>query len=228
MTVDAAAGEVETGSLVDRAYGWLKRSIVTNELSAGAFIDDAKIALGLGMSRTPVRDALRLLQAQGYVEVLPRKATRVAFLNVQDMRQIYQIITALEVQAVSLLVQRRPGAVELEPLHQAVVAMRAAEGGELPEWHEADERFHRALLQLCGNARLAAVAFEYRDFVQRAHLVALRLRSVTKRSTETHADLVALIAAGDSQGAYSNHLGQRTRMEHDLIGAVERAGLRML
>lgn len=227
MSVEAA-GEVSSGSLVDRAYGWLKRSIITNELPAGAFIDDAKIALGLGMSRTPVRDALRLLQVQGYVEVLPRKATRVAFLNVEDMRQIYQIITALEVQAVSLLVDRRLGAGELEPLWQAVAGMRAAEGGELPEWHAADERFHRAVLQLCGNARLAAVAFEHRDFVQRAHLVALRLRSVTKRSTETHANLVELIAAGDARGAYTNHLGQRTRMEHDLIGAVERAGLRML
>ncbi|WGF88069.1 GntR family transcriptional regulator [Marinivivus vitaminiproducens] len=217
-------------SLVDKAYAWLKNRIVTDLLPAGADIDDAAVALELGMSRTPVRDAIRLLHAQGYVDVLPRKATRVAFLQVRDMRHVYQLITALEVKAVSLIAARAPGEAGVSPLRQACAAMRAvdADGGGLAEWHAADEHFHRGLLELSGNPWITRVGLEHRDFVQRAHLVALRLRNVTATSTVVHAELVDLLAAGDVAGATANHLAQRNRMEDDLIGAVERAGLRAL
>jgi DNA-binding GntR family transcriptional regulator len=228
MQTGAARKNTNALSLVDKTYFWLKNQIITNAFPAGALIDDREIMLGLGVSRTPVRDAIRLLHSQGYLEVLPRKATRVAFLKIDDMRHVYQLITALEVQAVSLLAERKPGEAGVAPLRQAVADMRTAK--ELSDWHAADERFHRALLELCGNPRIASVALESRDFVQRAHLVALRLRvrAVTKRSTEVHSKLVDLIAAGDLAGAQANHLDQRTRMENDLIGAVESAGLKAL
>src|SRR5918999_1372679 len=103
MQTGVARKNANAPSLVDKTYFWLKNQIITNALPAGALIDDREIMLGLGESRTPVRDAIRLLHSQGYLEVLPRKATRVAFLKIDDMRHAYQLITALEVQAVSLL-----------------------------------------------------------------------------------------------------------------------------
>lgn len=221
-------GAAKTVSRGNKAYLWLKHQIITNSLPAGALVDDADIAQRLGVSRTPVRDAIRLLHAQGYLEVQPRKATRVAFLRISDMREVYQLITALEVQAVWLLAQRQPGEAGVAPLRQAIAQMRSTEHGDLLEWYAADERFHRGLVELCGNRRIAKVALESRDFVQRAHMVAFRLRTVASHSTASHAALVDLIAAGDVSGAVANHLGQRTRMENDLISAVERVGLTVL
>ncbi|HWL71364.1 MAG TPA: GntR family transcriptional regulator [Geminicoccus sp.] len=230
MQAEVAQKEREVTSLVDRAYAWIKHQILTDVLPAGEIIDDSAIAQRLGVSRTPVRDAIRLLHAQGYLEVLPRKATRVAFLRVSDMRHVYQLITALEVEAVALIAGQRLGETGLAPLREAVAAMREvdAAAGQLADWHSADERFHRGLLQLCGNPWIARVGLEHRDFVQRAHLVALRLRNVTSTSTAVHAELVDLLAAGDVAAATANHLAQRNRMENDLIGAVERAGLKAL
>jgi DNA-binding GntR family transcriptional regulator len=228
MQSGVARKNSDTMSLRDKSYFWLKNQIITNALPAGTLIDDSEIARSLGVSRTPMRDAIRLLHNQGYLEVLPRKATRVAFLQISDMRHVYQLITALEVQAVTLLTTSHPGEAIIASLRQAVADLRGAETGELYKWHAADERFHRCLVELCGNPRIASVTMEHRDFVQRAHLVARRLRAVTKRSTELHSELVDLIAEGNVAGAVANHLGQRTRMENDLISAVERAGLKAL
>ena len=215
-------------SLRDKSYFWLKNQIVTNALPNGTLIDDAEIARSLGFSRTPLREAIRLLHSQGYLEVQPRKATRVASIQVSDMRYIYQLITALEVQAVALLATSQKGEFHIAPLRQAVAAMRKAEIGNLDEWHVVDERFHRGLVELCGNPWIARVAIEHRDFIQRAHLVALHLRTMSKRSAEVHGELVDLIAEGNVAGAVANHLDQRNRMETDLISAVERSGLKAL
>jgi DNA-binding GntR family transcriptional regulator len=216
-------------SLVDKAYDWLKGQILKGALPAGEVVDDREIALLLGVSRTPVRDAIMLLHHQGFLDVVPRKKTRVAFLQVSELRHIYQLLTALEVEAVHLLTCRHPGEEELAPLRRAVVAMHHATGRQdIRAWAEADECFHRGLLQGCLNPRIEKVAMEHRDISQRAHLVALQLRPLPVESVAAHTNLLELIAQGDAVAARNSHLKQRQRGENELIAVVERAGLRAL
>ena len=82
-----------TGSLVQRAYDWLKGEIMADRLAAGQTIDDREIAADLGLSRTPVREAIQLLRVEGFVEVMPRKGTRVAHITLADLREVYQAST---------------------------------------------------------------------------------------------------------------------------------------
>ncbi len=185
------------GSLAQKAYGWLKGEIMSDRLPAGQAIDDREVAAGLGLSRTPVREAIQILRGEGFVEVIPRKGTRVAHITIADLREVYQLITALEIEAVVLAAARKPSEGELASLRQAVADMIKSRPVVDPNvWILCDERFHRGLLTLCGNRRIEQVGLGFRDYAQRAHLVASRLRPIPAASEQAHSDLIDLIAAG--------------------------------
>jgi DNA-binding GntR family transcriptional regulator len=90
-------------SLVDAAYEQIRRRILDNAWPPGHRALEQEVALALGMSRTPVREALMRLQAEGLVEVIPRHGMRVLPVSPTDMREICQILTALECMAAELL-----------------------------------------------------------------------------------------------------------------------------
>jgi len=212
-----------------RAYQFIKQQIITNELPLGAHISDREIAERLGVSRTPVREAILLLQREGFVEVTPRRGTRILPLSLDDMGEVYDILTALETLAVGLAAARGPSARELRPLSEAVRTMEAAlRADDLITWITADERFHRALLELSGNRRLTQIGLNYRDQVQRAHVVAQRLRPLPAQSVKAHARLIALIRRGEVKKARQNHHEQRVRAGAEIVAAVTRFGLKNL
>lgn len=216
-------------TLCDIAYAALKRRIVTNQISAGAAIADLDVAGELGMSRTPVREALLRLRDEGFVEVRPRKEIRVLPIGLDELRGTYDLLTALEIHAVQLLAERRPTPVELVPLAAAIRDMTdALRRDDADAWSDADERFHRGLLALCGNAAIARVGLAARDRIQRAHVIALRLRPRPERSVREHAGLVRLIRAGRVDAARTRHLAQRRRAGEELVRLLEQAGLRQL
>ena len=216
-------------SMCDRAYHFIKQRIITNETSVGDQINDREIAERLGISRTPVREAFLLLQKEGFVEVVPRLGVRVRPLFLEDIRDLYDILIALETLAVGLLAARHPTLEELGPLSEAVKAMKASlKGDDFPAWIDADERFHRALFQLSGNRRLAEAGMSYRDQVQRAHVVALKLRARPTKFVEGHAALVELIRRGEVEAARERHYAEWVRAREELIAAVTRYGLKCL
>lgn len=216
-------------SMCDRAYHFIKQQIITNQTSVGAQINDREIAEQLGISRTPVREAILLLQKEGFVEVVPRRGIRVRPLFLEDIRELFDILTALETLAVGLLTARHPTLEELGPLTEAVKGMKAGlKGDDFTAWIEADERFHRALFQLSGNRRLAEAGMSYRDQVQRAHVVALKLRARPTKFVEGHAELVELIRRGDVAAARERHYAEWLRAGEELMAAVTRCGLKCL
>ena len=185
-------------SFVDDAYARIKARILDNEMPPGHRALEAELALQLGMSRTPVREALLRLQSEGFVRVAPRRGMQVLPIAPDDMSEIYDVITSLETTAAELMAARGPSSAELAPLDGAVAEMEAALAAEdLDRWAEADERFHRSLLAACGNRRLAATALTFRDQVRRTRMLTLRLRPKPARSTEAHRALVAALRAAD-------------------------------
>jgi DNA-binding GntR family transcriptional regulator len=218
-------------SLTDAAYEQIKWWIVNGTVAPNALIDEPETALKLGTSRTPVREALLRLQAEGLVEIARGKGIRVLPLSSADMREAYQVITALETQAVHLLTVQRPTAALLAPLCQATDDLdRALAAGDGEAWGDADERFHRGLLALSGNKRLRQVGFQLRDVAKRAHLVAVRLMpdAYKQVSAQRHRDLIALILRGNPLAAWTEHFEQRVRGEDALVSIVERYKLQNL
>ncbi len=222
-------GETNLMSRCDRAYQFIKRQITANEMPAGSVISDQKIAEHLGISRTPIREAILLLEKEGFVEVVARRGIRVRPLFPEDIRELFDILTALETLAVALLCKRQLPLDALAPLTDAVRDMKAGlERGDFGAWIEADERFHRGLFELCGNWRLAQTGLKYRDQVQRAHAVALKLRPWPTKFVEGHAELVEIIRRGDGEAARRRHYDEWIRAGKELIDAVTRCGLKCL
>jgi DNA-binding GntR family transcriptional regulator len=215
----------------DAAYEAIKLWIQTARVPPGGLIDEADAARQLSMSRTPVREALLRLQAEGYIEIGRGKGIRVLPLSAADMRHIYQVISGLEVVAVSLLARRRPSKQDLQSLTDATSEMeQTALDGKIDLWGEADERFHRELMRLSGNPKLHAVGSHLRDLAKRAHMVAVRLQTdaYRSRSSANHMVLIKAILGGDDQAAAARHLEQRQRGEDALVGIVEKFNLSSL
>jgi DNA-binding GntR family transcriptional regulator len=211
-----------TISLVDDAYEQIRRRILDNAWPPGHRALEQEVALALGMSRTPVREALMRLQNEGLVEVIPRHGMRVLPVSPNDMREIYQILTALECMAAELLAQRKPSGKELEPLVAATKAMdKALKAGDLEAWAAADESFHKQLVELAGNRQLQATVMNYWDRAHRARMVTLRLRPKPVNSTREHRVLVDRIAAGDADGAAQLFRAHRQRAGRELLAIFE-------
>ena len=209
-------------SLADKAYRMLREQIFANELPPGYRGLEEELAVRLKMSRTPVHEALVRLQFDGLVQIQPRHGILVLPIAPEDMRQIYEVVTAVETAAVELLARRRPAREDLAPLLAAVDAMDAALAAEdRVAWAEADDRFHRLLLELCGNPRLAVIGLGQRDQVRRARNVTLNARVTPHASNAAHRATYEAIRAGDAVRARELHRAQREGVSDQLTGLLQ-------
>ena len=141
--------EKEGISRVEWVYRTLKQSILNNELYPGYQALEPEIAKNLGVSRTPVREALIRLENERLIELIPRRGMRVVPLVPSDMREIYQVLTSLEVTAVELLARQRPLRSHLFELEQAINDMDQQLAADHREgWAEADDRLGDCLPHL--------------------------------------------------------------------------------
>ena len=214
-------------SRVDEAYAKLKSRIETNRYPPGHTALENELAKELGMSRTPVREALVRLQQEGLVDVRPRRGMQVLGLSPRDMREIYELIAGCEAVAVHLLACQGPseemGTVLGEPVDRME---RALESGDLEGWAEADEDFHRALFRMCGNSRLESEGVSLLDRTRRARFFTLHLRQRPFRSTADHCKLVELIVGGDAKLAREATLDHRLTAMGELLEIIERYQIR--
>ena len=210
-------------SLVDEAHEQIRRRILDNVWPPGHRALEQEVALALGMSRTPVREALVRLQSEGLVEVVPRHGMRVLPVSPTDMREIYEVLTALECMAAELLAARRPSDAELQPLVRATDAMdRALIEDDLDAWARADELFHAQLIELAGNRHLKATVMNHWDRAHRARMFTLRLRPKPVDSTREHMELVERLRQGDAAGAAQVNRAHRQRASRELLALFER------
>ncbi len=213
----------------EQAYEQIKQRILGNVLPPGTQMLEQQLADDLGMSRTPVREAAIRLAREGLVEVRPRHGIRVLPVSAGDMREIYEILTALESAAAEACARRGLTEAEIEQLNQAVEDMdRALVDDDLEAWAAADEAFHRALTGLGGNRRLQALVDTIWDQAHRARMVTLRLRPKPKGSNDAHRALVAAIVARDSETARRLHHQHRQESGDLLIDILNHFGLSQL
>jgi DNA-binding GntR family transcriptional regulator len=207
----------------------MRQRILDNEWAPGHRALEQELALALGMSRTPVREALIRLQKEGLVEVMPRHGMRVLPISADDMRDIYEMLTALEAMAAELAGRRRPDERALKPLLDATHAMTLAlKSEDLEGWAAADESFHRHLVALSGNRLLIEAVQNCWDRAHRARMVTLRLRPKPTHSTREHEEVVRKIRAGDARAAFEAHRAHRDRGARELLAILEQYRLKNL
>lgn len=213
-------------SRVGDAYARLKKDILTNALPPGFQAPEPEIAARLGMSRTPVREALIRLEAEGLVELIPRRGARVLPVVASDMQEIYEILATLEPTAAAHLAARHPTIEELEALEAAMREMESAlDQNDLEVWAAADDCFHRELLRLHGNKRLKGIASALYDQAHRARMVTLRMRDKPVRSTQEHRDILNFLISGDAEGVRNVFVEHRKRASTELLRILQSYGL---
>ncbi|MBB4402782.1 MULTISPECIES: GntR family transcriptional regulator [Rhizobium/Agrobacterium group] len=207
----------------------LRQLILDNKWPPGYQATEQDVASQLGMSRTPVREALMRLQQDGLVSVIPRHGVRVLPVSMSDMREIYDILTSLESTAAELAASRHLSEVQIRGLEKATADMdRALAEDDLESWAQADARFHEQLLELGGNQMLKSVVLNFIDRAHRVRMLTLKMRPKPVNSTREHADLVRAIREGDRDKARNIHRAHRERAGTELLALLERLGLNHL
>jgi DNA-binding GntR family transcriptional regulator len=219
------------GSLVDEAYAALKQAIRDNDFPPGYQGSEQEIAIRLGMSRTPVHEAIIRLQEDGLVRVLSKRGVLICPLALRDIREIYEVVIAVESMAAELLAAL-PDAVRAaagNELEAATAAMDAALAqGNLPGWAKADELFHRLLVERCGNGRLCRIAQTVTDQAHRARMLTLKLRARPTGSAQAHRAIIAAVRAGDAGEAQRSARAHRVAARDEIVPLIEHIGLRQL
>ena len=221
----------EAPSLVADAYRALKEAIRDNVFAPGDQGSEQEIALRLGMSRTPVHEALIRLQAEGLVRIVPKRGIVVLALSPDDMREVYDVIIALEGMAAESIAamaepERRRIAAELSSINAEMKI--ALQREDLDAWAYADDRFHRALIDRCGNTRLARMANSIMDQSHRARMMTLRLRAKLMKSVTEHQSLVVAIRNGKTALAGERAKGHRQRARNELLPLLNQFGMKNL
>jgi GntR family transcriptional regulator, gluconate operon transcriptional repressor len=203
-------------SLAEDAADRIREQILAGGFGQGEHLVEAKIAEQLNISRGPVREAFKLLRAEGLLNEEPRRGTFVVSLTADDVREIYGLRAALEGRAARLLARSRdPDA--LAKLVELVGDIDAAvAGGDPVAVSRADLAFHEGLCELCGNARIHEVFMRYVPTLRALlRLDEQVLRSLDEVSNQ-HRPLVEAIRAGSEDEA-GRLLAEHAEHAGDLI-----------
>jgi len=212
-------------SLAEDAADRIRAQILSGGFAQGEHLVEAKIAEQLAISRGPVREAFKLLRAEGLLNEEPRRGTFVVSLTADDVREIYGLRAALEGRAARILARARdPKALGRlrELVDQIDVAVSAGDSAAVSK---ADLAFHQGLCELCGNARILEVFDRYVPTLR----ALLRLDELVLRSLEEvslqHRPFVEAIEAGDEDTA-ARLLAEHSELAGELIAGIVAANER--
>jgi len=184
-----AVPEIRRTTLRTEAQAALRARIVDGRLEPGANVVERDLSQALGVSRTPLREALLGLEAEGLLRAEPQRGFFVAELNVEEARELYPLIGTLEALAVE---RGRPGAVDgLVALNARFRAAR-----DQAQAVERDREWHEALIARCGVPRTAAILQGLRTAAGRYEYRFFSGRQVITESARQHAEIAAAIAKG--------------------------------
>lgn len=194
--------------LRDVAYERIKDAIQHGVLQPGQPLTETRLSQLLGISRTPVREALQSLAQEGLVQIIPGRAVTVKSPSIDDALSAIHVRSILEPEVVRLTTESIT-AHELDRLWQALREMEeAVADGDRAVWSKADTRFHDILNSSCPNQLLGDLAMQMRN---RVSYVAIDVQTSPERlarCTDEHRQIVERIAARDAHGA------ERTVREH--------------
>ena len=213
-------------SRVEQAYAEIRRRILDNYYAPGHQVLEQELAADLGMSRTPVREALIRLQNERFVQLIPRHGMRVVPLSIQDLREVYEVLTSLELTAIERLARAALDEEALAAMEKPVEEMDSAvQKKDVDAWAQADERFHRILVTLCGNQRLAAMVETLWEQSHRARMTTVRLRASLEQSNREHRAVLDAIRQGDWRQARARHAKHRERAMAEIVNLLQQTRL---
>lgn len=196
-----ASAPLNRTSLAQQAVEELRRRIAGSALIPGQRLDEAALADDLGISRTPLREALKVLSAEGLVEIRPRRGCYVAELGPADLDDIFPIMALLEGE-VAREAALKGSAADLRRLDQLHASLeRHAAAGEVDRYYEVNYVFHDALQAIAGNRWLQHVIGDLRKLLKLSRHRSLRLEGRLAESLAEHRALMDALHRRDGDAA---------------------------
>ena len=179
----------------------LREAIRNGVLKPGERIMEIQLAEELGVSRTPVREAIRKLELEGYVVMMPRRGTYVASMSIRDINEIFEIRTALESLSNGLAADHITDD-ELEHLQRLLVIIGGyIKDGNIDKIVETDIEFHDTMYHAARNERLVGIISNLRDQLTRFRTLSMSYPGRLEETLEEHKKIVEAIANGDRKAA---------------------------
>jgi len=172
----------------------LREAIISGVLKPGERMMEIQLADEMGVSRTPVREAIRKLELEGFVVMIPRKGAYVAGISLKDIADVFEIRAALEGLAAGLAAERITEE-ELEEMERMMVRKaEIIENNDLESIVEVDTAFHDILFKASRNERLVQILSNLREQIQRFRTTSLAVPGRMKEALEEHRKIVEVLS----------------------------------
>ncbi len=201
MTSDFTVTMDQYLPLRDVVFNTLRRAILKGELKPGERLMEISLADRLGVSRTPIREALRKLEQEGLVVMIPRRGAQVADITEKDLNDVLEVRMALE----SLAIEKACKRMSEKDMEKLLAAAREFEKttteGDLVKLAEADVAFHEVLYQAAENVTLNQVLNNLREQIYRYRVEYLKDEEMRNQLVKEHGELCAAIKERDAEKA---------------------------
>ena len=200
----------------------LRDAIRNGILEPGERLMEVQLAEELGISRTPVREAIRKLEQEGYVIMMPRRGTYVSSVSVNDIKEIFEIRSALESLSTGLAARR----IEPDELEKLRALLTEIEGHiqrkDIDKIVETDIKFHGLLYQVSRNERLVTIISNLKEQLARFRTLSMSYPGRLQETLQEHRAMVEAIAAGDVEAARDAAERHMEQAEETLLKAMRR------
>lgn len=187
--------------LRDVVFNTLRQGILKGELMPGERLMEIHLADQLGVSRTPIREAIRMLELEGLVKMVPRKGAQVSNISKDDLKDVLEVRKALDTLAVKLACER----IDKEGLARlklgAINFRDSVNTGDATKIAEADVAFHDEIHRASGNKRLSSMVNNLAERLFRYRLEYIKESTDRTQLINEHDEIVRCIEMGDKEGA---------------------------
>ncbi|KAD3455950.1 FCD domain-containing protein [Arthrobacter yangruifuii] len=198
--VGVHALRLRRGTLKDEALGVVRSALLSGEMKPGQIYSANSLATQLGVSNSPVREAMMELAVKGLLEVVRNRGFRVVEMSDADRQEVYDLRMMIEVPAVMKVAGKGLTHEQQETVrHLAQATVEAAQPDRLPEYLDADQAFHMGIVGLLRNRRLNDIVENLRDKSRVRGSYRLAERGVLRQSAEEHLPIVEALVAGDTE-----------------------------
>ncbi len=205
--------------LRDVVFQTLRQAILKGELQPGERLMEIKLAEKLGVSRTPIREAIRKLELEGLVVMIPRKGAAVANITEKDTKDVLEVRRTLEMFAVEVACDRITPE-QLQDLREAAREFEASKGSaDLIRIAEKDIRFHEVIYEATQNARLVQMLSNLRENMYRYRIEYLKDPNYYDSLVQEHREILNAVETGDKEAA---RLYMRAHIDNQQLAVISK------
>jgi DNA-binding GntR family transcriptional regulator len=192
----------------------LRQQIFNRELAPGDWVDESVLTAQYGISRTPLREAIKVLATEGLITMKPRRGAYVTDVSEQDLREVFELLALLESDAAGVVAAKKDGALlaKLDALHVQLTAAK----DDREAFFAVNEQFHSTLLQAAGNRWRQQSVADLRKVMKLNRHHSLFKTGRVSESLKEHAAIMTALRSGDA-------LGAAAAMRHHMLQGLEAA-----